>query len=107
MAHIEKMNIGIVGACGRGSSFKAACDALETIRIHAVCDANAAGLDEAAATLGASEKYSDYGEMLEKSELDGVIIATPMHLHAPQAIAALRKNLHVLSEVTAAVSMEE
>jgi predicted dehydrogenase len=107
MATLEKLNVGIVGACGRGASFKAACDTLETIRIHAVCDANIEGLDEAAAKLGASEKYSSYDEMLEKSELDAVIVATPMHFHAPQAVAALEKNLHVLSEVTAAVSIEE
>ena len=45
--------------------------------------------------------------MLEKSDLDGVIIATPMPLHAPQAIAALNRGLHVFSEVPAAVSIEE
>ena len=103
----EKFHLGIVGACGRGKSFKQACDAMETVRIHAVCDINAAGLDEAAARLGAPEKYADYAEMLEKSDLQAVIIGTPMPLHVPQAIAALKKNLHVLSEVPAGVSVQE
>ena len=35
------------------------------------------------------------------------MIGTPMPFHAPQAIAALSQNIHVLSEVTAAVSIEE
>lgn len=107
MSVLNQFNIGIVGACGRGSSFKSACDALEGARIHAICDRNAEGLAEAAKQLGAAETYTDYDEMIEKSNLDAVIVATPMHFHAPQAIRALEANLHVLSEVTAAVSVEE
>jgi predicted dehydrogenase len=102
-----QLNLGIVGACGRGASFKAACDAMGDVAIHAVCDLNAEGLAAAAARLGAREQYTDYADMLDKSDLDAVIIGTPMHFHAPQAIAALGRNLHVLSEVTATVSIEE
>jgi predicted dehydrogenase len=39
--------------------------------------------------------------------VDAVVIGTPMHFHAPQAIAALQRDIHVLSEVTAAVSLDE
>ncbi|HUU59606.1 MAG TPA: Gfo/Idh/MocA family oxidoreductase, partial [Phycisphaerae bacterium] len=107
MGIVKKLNIGIVGACGRGASFKAACDAMEIVRVHAVCDVNTDGLDAAAERLGAAEKYADYETMLEKSELDAVFIGTPMAFHVPQAVAALRKDLHVLSEVPAGVSIEE
>jgi predicted dehydrogenase len=36
-----------------------------------------------------------------------VVIGTPMHWHAPQAVLALERDIHVLSEVTAGVSVEE
>ena len=101
------LNLGIVGACGRGASFKAACDALPDVAIHAVCDVNAENLEAARERLGAREQYTDYSEMLESSDLDAVIIGTPMQCHAPMAIAALEHGLHVLSEVTAAVSVDE
>ena len=104
---LEKINLGIVGACGRGGAFKAACDELDDVRVHAVCDINEEKLDEAASRLGASEKYLDYEEMLDASELDAVIVGTPMQLHVDQAILALERDLHVLSEVTAAVSIDE
>ncbi len=107
MALIEKLNIGIVGAAGRGASFRAAFDAHPLTRIHAVCDVRQDTLQETAHTLGATEMYTDYEEMLVKSELDAVVIGTPMQFHAPQAIAALERNLHVLSEVTAGVSIDE
>ena len=104
---IEKLNIGIVGAAGRGGSFRAGVEATEGARIHAVCDIRQDALDAAAARLGASEKYLNYDEMLEHSEVDAVIIGTPMHLHVPQAVQALARELHVLSEVTAAVTIEQ
>ena len=107
MGTIEKLNLGIVGAAGRGGSFKQSCDALDFIRIHAVCDINPEGLDQAAISLGATERYLDYESMLEHSEIDAVIIGTPMQWHVSQAIAALERNIHVLSEVPAAVSPEE
>lgn len=107
MRALQQLNLGIVGACGRGAGFKSACDALGQVSIHAVCDTNADTLAAARERLGAREQYTDYGEMLEKSELDAVIIGTPMPCHVPQAAAALARNLHVLSEVTAGVSVAE
>ena len=107
MSTVESINIGIVGACGRGAGFKTACDALGCVRIHAVCDVNKENLPGAAEQLGACEQYCDCDEMLSQSQLDAVIIGTPMHLHVPQAIAALDRNVHVLSEVPASVSVEE
>lgn len=107
MGILEQLNVGIVGAAGRGASFRTAFEAQAGVRIHAVCDVRAGALDEAAARLGASEKYVDYEEMLNHSEVDAVVIGTPMPFHAPQAMAALHRGIHVLSEVTAAVSVEE
>ena len=107
MGSPEPIRIGIVGACGRGASFKTACDAQENVRVHAVCDVNAEGLDAAAEKLGASEKFTDYATMLEKADIQAVIIGTPMQWHVPQAIAALGRHMHVLSEVPAGVSIDE
>ena len=107
MAVLDQLNIGVVGAAGRGASFRAPFDAHPLTRIHAVCDVNAQALDEAARRLGASETYTDYDEMLERSDIDAVVIGTPMQFHASQAIAALERNIHVLSEVTAAISLDE
>ena len=107
MSVLERLNVGIVGAAGRGASFRTAFEAQDVAKIHAVCDVRADELEGAAERLGAQEKYTDYETMSCHSELDAVVIGTPMPFHAPQAIAALSQNIHVLSEVTAAVSIEE
>jgi len=106
MPALERLNVGIAGAAGRGQALASALKA-GGAAIHAVCDVKVDALDECMARLGAREKYTDYGEMLERSELDAVVVGTPMPLHVPQSVMALERNLHVLSEVPAGVSIEE
>ena len=105
MPVLEKLNIGIVGAVGRGASFSAALEA-NGARLQAVCDLNREKLEENPA-FAAAEKYTAYEDMLEHAALDAVIVGTPQQLHAAQAGQALERGLHVLSEVPAAVSIEE
>jgi len=45
--------------------------------------------------------YADYNDLIadkDKLGIDGVIIALPLHLHAPAAIKAMQSGLHVLTE---------
>jgi len=42
--------------------------------------------------------YETFGAMLRRGHLDAVTIATPSHLHARMAVAALRAGCHVLLE---------
>lgn len=46
-----------------------------------------------------------YDELLER--VDAVVVASPQHHHAPQAVAALDRGIHVLSEVPAVISVEQ
>jgi GFO/IDH/MocA oxidoreductase family protein/glycosyl hydrolase family 109 len=102
----QPIHIGLVGAAGRGGDFRAAFEA-NGARIHAVCDLREDALAASAERLGASERYTDYAEMLDRSDLDAVVLGTPQHLHVQQAVPALLRGLHVLSEVPAGVSLEE
>src|SRR5690606_27282545 len=61
---------------------------------------------EAAAKHGIPHTYRVFEDMLD-SDIDAVVISTPMQLHVPQAIAALHAGKHVMSEVTAGVTMDE
>jgi predicted dehydrogenase/GNAT superfamily N-acetyltransferase len=106
MGVLESINVGIAGAVGRGGSFSEAFEA-NGARILAVCDIDQERLASCASSLGANEIYTDYAEMLDKSDLDAVVIGTPMHLHVPQSLLALEKDIHVLCEVPAGVSIEE
>jgi predicted dehydrogenase len=42
--------------------------------------------------------YADFRELLEKDQLDAVVISTPDHWHAIQGIWAARKGLHIYGQ---------
>jgi predicted dehydrogenase len=102
----QGLRLGLVGVGGRGGSFRSTCEMLG-VRLRALCDADPGRLAEASTALGVDAAYSNHMEMLEKDDLDAVIISTPMPFHAQQSIAALERNVHVLCEVTPAVSLDE
>jgi hypothetical protein len=77
MGVLERLNVGLVGAVGRGGSFRAALEA-NGARVHAVCDLDQDRVAECMHQYGATEAYTDCAEMLEKSELDAVVVGTPM-----------------------------
>ncbi len=51
--------------------------------------------------------YSDYEEMLTKATLDGVIIATPNHLHREMAESALGRGINTLCEKPLATTVAD
>jgi predicted dehydrogenase len=51
--------------------------------------------------------WTDFAEALKDPEVDAVYVATPVFLHAPQTIAALRAGKHVLCEKPMAMNYEE
>ena len=104
MAAKSALKVGIVGR--RGRSFIAGLRSLPEVRIVAFCDLNPETLQSVADQYDIPGRYLQYEEMLE-SDIDAVIVATPMPLHVPQSVAALNRGKHVLSEVTAAVSLAE
>ena len=103
------MKVGVAGI-GRGLCLRDGLEHSGAFRVTAVCDLSA-GQRDAVRTkpeyASITEVYETYDEMLAASDLDVAVIATPMDLHVPMSIAALEKGLHVISEVTAAVSLEQ
>jgi predicted dehydrogenase len=55
----------------------------------------------------ACRAYADYRELLEKEDVDGVVVATPDHSHAVVTMAALAKRKHVYCEKPLAYTIGE
>lgn len=51
-------------------------------------------------------RYTAYSDLIAHG-LDAVVLGSPMPNHAPQAILALERGIHVLSEVPAAISIDQ
>ncbi len=103
------MRVGLSGA-RRCSGFAGALEVIKETRVAAICDPVIERCRELAGRLthpSDIELYADYDEMIEKANLDMVVLGSPMQFHVPQAVRALNNNIHVLSEVPCAVSMEQ
>jgi len=100
---IERLRIGIAGK--RGLAFIAGFKAVPEVEVAALCERDPRVLQEASARHGIARQFTEFEAMLEA--VDAVVVATPMPLHVSQSIIALGAGKHVLSEVTAAVSLEE
>lgn len=76
----------------------------------ALCDPSAPSLEDAAQPFPGVPCFDDYEQMLERAGdlgLDGVVIATPNALHAPQTQAALDRGLAVFCQKPLALSAAE
>src|SRR2546423_8881822 len=56
---------------------------------------------------GARRWYLDWKKLLRDEEINAVYIATPVHLHAEQTIAAAEAGKHVLCEKPMAMNVRE
>ena len=101
----NKLKVGIVGA-PRGQSFIRSFQAIEETDVIAICDLNIDVVEGVASQFNIDQKYTEFEEMVQ-SDLDIVVVSTPMPLHAPQSTLALQEGKHVISEVPAATDLQQ
>lgn len=90
------MRVGIIGAGGISDTHVRAARAIEGVEVVAVHGSNRSKTLALAESAGAAA-YPDFGEFLDHP-MDVVAIGSPSGLHADQAIAAIRRGLHVIVE---------
>lgn len=101
----KPVRVGVFGI-GRGQNFAAQAAAMDDVELAAVCDRRERALTEFAARYPQVATYDDYDAMLEH-DLDAVVLANYATEHAPAAVKALQRGLHVQSESIAVKTMGE
>ncbi len=93
------VRVAVVGLNGRGKNHLASLRALPGVRVVALCDADTAVLDKAAAALGGGVKtYTDIRELLASPAVDAITVATPNHWHSLMGIWACQAGKDVYVE---------
>jgi len=101
-----KLDIAIIGL-GFGKEFIPIYQLHTATNMYAICQRSKAKLDETGDQFGIGKRYQSFDELILDPEVDAVHINSPIHLHAPQSIAALRAGKHVACTVPAATSIAE
>lgn len=103
----QVLRVGVVGLGWAGETHIKAYNTLPNVQVVAAADPRGERLNEIGSTYKVPNLYSDYLALIARDDLDIVSVATPNHLHAPVAIAALESGKHVLSEKPLARSLSE
>jgi predicted dehydrogenase len=103
----DQVHVGIVGCGYQGRLLAQAMARTSRLRVVACADPVGDAAAEVAALAGHSHVYASADELLDKSEVDAVIIATPHHVLCEIALAAIGAGKHVLAEKPIAMNERE
>ncbi|MDQ0662666.1 putative dehydrogenase [Arthrobacter ulcerisalmonis] len=97
-APATELRVGVVGIGWAGQQHLKAYSELEGVRIVSLAGMEQDLRDSLQAEYSIPNAFADWHDMLDHGGLDAVSVAVPTFLHAPIAISALERGLHVLSE---------
>lgn len=103
---MEPLKLGLVGLGGMGRGHLEKETALPEVRFTGVADVVAASVDEASARYNVPG-FHGYQALIDSGQCEAVLIATPHPFHAPIALYAIERGVHVLSEKPISVTVGE
>lgn len=117
VAPMKSVRVAFIGLGARGGGHLGSMLKIEGAEITAVCDTHEGTRKSAVARVvkdGRKEPASfgekgpdDYKRMLEREDIDMVIVATPWEDHARMCIDALKAGKHAFTEVPMAITTDE
>jgi len=96
----DRVGTAVIGTGNRGSYLLQGVILQANAKVAAVCDLKADRLDKAASAAAKDNPFvtKEWRKVLERKDVDAVYVATPPHLHAEMAVAALEAGKHVYCE---------
>lgn len=106
--------VGLIGSGWYGKSDLFRLIQVANVEVVAMCDVDKEMLDKASDLVSKRQKsgktplkYGDYRKMLSEQEFDIVLIGTPDHWHALQAIDSIKAGAHVFLQKPISVDVLE
>ncbi|MEX2368391.1 MAG: Gfo/Idh/MocA family oxidoreductase, partial [Balneolaceae bacterium] len=113
---LDTVRVGLVGIGSRGSGTVRRLAGIEGVEIKALCDIVPERVHQTIESIHQFPQHSPdtytegpnaWKNMCERPDIDLIYIATPWHLHAPQAVYSMEHEKHVYMELPAAKTIEE
>lgn len=103
MSPADTIHVGVIGVNSRGKYLADTYAKLPGFRVDYLCDVDKRALAKSKESVTGIQNHEpktleDFRELLDKPDIDAVVIATPDHLHAPIGILACEAGKHVYVE---------
>jgi predicted dehydrogenase len=102
----DRVRVGMIGVGARGQDLLKQLLAVKSAELVAVADIYSRRLDEAEHLVPGVRKFRDHRQLLD-SDLDGVIVASPLHLHARHFLDTIASGKDLYCEKTMTWSIPE
>lgn len=103
----DRVRVGIIGVGARGQELLKMALEVPNLQIVIAADVYTRRFDEARRIVPSIETVSDYRRVLDRKDIDGVIVATPLHIHAKHFLDGLASGKDLYSEKTFTWSIPE
>jgi predicted dehydrogenase len=99
VAPSDRINVGVIGPGSRGQELIRYMLRVPGVRIAALADVYDARFAASRKLTGEeTPAFADYRRLVDLRDLDAIVVATPLSLHAEHMVAALRSGRHVYGE---------
>jgi predicted dehydrogenase len=103
----DRVRVGMIGVGGRGQDLLHEILEVPNAQVVAIADVYTRRWDEAKKIAPGIEAMGDYRRLLERKDIDTVIVASPLHIHARHFVDTLAAGKDLYSEKTLAWSIPE
>ena len=101
------LRFGAIGCGGQGQSDIASFKRHKRIEMAAFCDVDRTILDKLAKEFPKARFYQHWREMLDREDLDAVLVATPDHSHALIMDEVMRRGINLYAQKPLCRTIEE
>lgn len=103
----DRIRLGVIGTGRQGRSNLQQFLKYPEVEAVALCDVYAPNLEKTAALAPRAERFTDFRRLLDRKDIDAVMVATPDHWHALQTVMACQAGKDVYVEKPTSLDIAE
>src|SRR6201997_1136695 len=103
----DRVRVGMIGVGDRGTDLLHQVRSVRNVDLVAMADVYSRRRDEAKSKVPDIQTFDDYRHLLDMKDLDGIIVASPLHLHARHFLDTLAAGKDLYAEKTMTWSIPE
>jgi len=103
----DRVRIGVIGVGDRGNDLLDQVRKVSGVQLVAMADVYSRRRDQAKSKVPGIQTFSDYRPLLDMKDIDGVIVASPLHIHSRHFLDTLAAGKDLYAEKTMTWSIPE